>query len=141
MMRSIAAGGDGKGAPMSVLGFGCSALGGRSSRRESLAALGTAFDAGITFFDTARSYGYGQSEGILGEFLRGRREQAFVCTKAGILPSAQAGWKQRLKPVARSVLRVLPGLRGLVRRQIGDQFVAGQFSVEAIGSSFETSLR
>src|SRR5205823_6236519 len=99
------------------------------------------FDAGITFFDTARSYGYGQSEGILGEFLRGRREQAFVCTKAGILPSAQAGWKQRLKPVARSVLRVLPGLRGLVRRQIGDQFVAGQLSVEAIGSSFETSLR
>ena len=70
---------------MSVLGFGCAALMGRASRGESLKALGTALDAGITFFDTARSYGYGASEGLLGQFLQGRRDKVILCTKFGIL--------------------------------------------------------
>src|SRR6185312_8678414 len=101
-------------ARMSVLGLGCAALGGRASRKESLAALGAALDAGITFYDTARSYGYGQAEGLMGEFFRGRREQVVLCTKFGILPAKQGGWKQRLKPAARGVLRLFPGLRKAV---------------------------
>ena len=128
-------------ARMSVLGFGCAAMGGRASRKDSLAALGAAYDAGITFYDTARSYGYGQSEGLVGEFFRGRRESVVLCTKFGILPSQQGGWKQRLKPMARGVLRVFPGLRKTMQRQVGDQFVSGQFTVETLRSSFETSLR
>lgn len=126
---------------LSVLGFGCAAMGGRSSRRESLAAIAAAWDAGINFFDTARSYGYGESEGLVGEFLSGRRHEAVLCTKFGILPSSQGGWKQRLKPLARGALKIFPGLRGAVRKQVGDQFVGGQFSVETLRSSFETSLR
>jgi aryl-alcohol dehydrogenase-like predicted oxidoreductase len=70
-MRSVALGLDGMNA--SVLGFGCSAVLGRAGRRASLAALGAAYEAGITFYDTARSYGYGESEALLGEFLRGRQ--------------------------------------------------------------------
>jgi aryl-alcohol dehydrogenase-like predicted oxidoreductase len=111
------------------------------SRRESLEALGAAFDAGVTLYDTARSYGYGQSESVVGEFLRGRREQVVVCTKFGILPGAPGGWKQRLKPVARAALKVFPGLRKTVQRGVGDQFVGGQFSVDVLRTSFETSLR
>ncbi|QNI36784.1 aldo/keto reductase [Edaphobacter albus] len=127
--------------PLTVLGFGCSAMGGRVSRKDSLSALGSAFDAGINFFDTARSYGYGQAEGILGEFLAGRRDRVVVCTKFGILPSLQGGWKQRLKPLARGLVKAFPGLRGAVRKQAGTQFVGGQFSVQTLHSSFETSLR
>jgi aryl-alcohol dehydrogenase-like predicted oxidoreductase len=126
---------------LSALGFGCAAMGGRSSRKESLAAISAAWDAGVNFFDTARSYGYGQSEGLVGEFLTGKRQSAVICTKFGILPSAQSGWKQKLKPLARSAVRVFPGLRGAVRKQIRDQFVSGQFSVETMQFSFETSLR
>jgi aryl-alcohol dehydrogenase-like predicted oxidoreductase len=126
---------------LSVLGFGCAAMGGRSSRKESMTAIAAAWDAGITFYDTARSYGYGQSEGLVGEFLQGRRGSAVICTKFGILPGTQGGWKQKLKPLARGALKVFPGLRGAVRRQIGDQMVSGQFSVETLRSSFETSLR
>jgi aryl-alcohol dehydrogenase-like predicted oxidoreductase len=37
-------------------------------RKESLAALGAAHEAGITFYDTAWSYGCGESEALLGEF-------------------------------------------------------------------------
>jgi aryl-alcohol dehydrogenase-like predicted oxidoreductase len=128
-------------AQVSELGFGCAAVSGRVSRRDSLTALGTAFDAGITFYDTARSYGYGQSESVVGEFLQGRREQVVLCTKFGILPGTQGGWKQRLKPLARTALKVFPGLRKAVQRQVGDQFVPGQFSVEVLRTSFETSLR
>lgn len=116
-------------------------MGGRSSRKESLAAISAAWDAGVRFFDTARSYGYGQSEGLVGEFLQGRRQAAVICTKFGILPAAEGGWKQKLKPLARGALKMFPGLRGAVRKQIGDQFVSGQFSVETMRSSFETSLR
>lgn len=58
---------------VSVLGLGCAAMLGRAGRRDSLAALGAAYDAGITFYDTARSYGYGACEGLLGEFFAGKK--------------------------------------------------------------------
>jgi aryl-alcohol dehydrogenase-like predicted oxidoreductase len=40
-----------------------------------------AFDAGINFFDTANTYGGGQSEALLGDALKGRRRDAVVATK------------------------------------------------------------
>ena len=40
-----------------------------------------AMDLGITFFDTAEIYGRGRSEEILGEALRGHREEVFIATK------------------------------------------------------------
>lgn len=114
---------------------------GRTGRRESLKALGTAWDAGITFYDTARSYGYGESEGLLGEFFAGeRRRQAVICTKFGIVPAAR-NWKQRVKPLAQGAIRLLPGLRDVARRQAAGQLIAGEFSVDLLHTSLETSLR
>ena len=128
---------------ISELGFGCAALLGRVGRRESLRALGAAYDAGITLYDTARSYGYGESEGLLGEFLaaEGRRGRVAVCTKFGILPAAKGGWRQRLKPAARAAVRLFPGLRKAAQRQAGTQFVPGQFSVGVLRESLAVSLR
>jgi aryl-alcohol dehydrogenase-like predicted oxidoreductase len=105
-------------------------------------ALETAFDAGITFFDTARSFGFGASEGLLGEFLStaGRREHVVLCTKFGIQPAAP-NWKQRLKPVARAAVRLVPSLRQAVQRRAGDQFHPGHFSAADLRISFERSLR
>ncbi len=73
-----------------ILGFGCSAVMGRVSRKASLAALTAAYDCGIIFYDTARSYGYGESEALLGEFFRGRRDQVLLSTKFGILQPPRA---------------------------------------------------
>ena len=42
-----------------------------------------ALDAGITLFDTADMYDDGASEAILGEALRGRRDQVVLATKVG----------------------------------------------------------
>ncbi len=126
---------------VSVIGLGCAAMLGRAGRRESLAALGGAYEAGITFYDTARSYGYGACEGLLGEFFAGeRRSKVVLCTKFGILPGNPGGWKNKVKPLARAVLSVVPQLRGVVRKHAADQFVRDQFSVATLRSSFETSL-
>ena len=46
---------------------------------ESIAAVHAALDEGISFFDTAESYGH--SEEVLGRGLKGRRHQAIVATK------------------------------------------------------------
>ena len=43
--------------------------------------VGTCFDAGINFFDTANIYGNGMSEQMLGKALGGRRGEAVVATK------------------------------------------------------------
>jgi aryl-alcohol dehydrogenase-like predicted oxidoreductase len=127
---------------VSVLGLGCASMLGRAGRRESVAALAAAYDAGITFYDTARSYGYGACEGLLGEFFKGeRREKIVLCTKFGIVPASSKGWKNKVKPLARAVLSIAPQLRGAVRKHAGSQFNPGQFSVETLKASFETSLR
>ena len=128
------------GCEISTLGFGCAALMGRVGRADSLRALASATDAGITFFDTARSYGYGESERLLGEFLRGRRRQAILCTKFGIA-AARPGWKQKVKPLAQAATALFPALRGFARRQAAGEIAAPQFSVAALHASFETSLR
>jgi len=125
---------------VSVLGLGCAAMMGIASKRDSLRALHAAYDAGINFFDTARSYGYGESEGLLGEFCVGRRERVVLCTKFGILPGA-GGWKHRIKPLARGLIRMFPGLRGAARRQAGQLHRSDQFSVAVLRTSLETSLR
>jgi aryl-alcohol dehydrogenase-like predicted oxidoreductase len=126
---------------ISELGFGCAAVAGRVSRKDSLVALNAAYDAGITLYDTARSYGYGQSESVVGEFLQGRRDSVVLCTKFGILPASSGGWKRKLKPLAQIAIRAFPGLRKAVQKQAGDQFQANQFTPEVLRSSFETSLR
>lgn len=48
---------------------------------DSVAAIEAALAAGITSFDTAPSYGEGESERILGKVLSSRREEVFIATK------------------------------------------------------------
>jgi aryl-alcohol dehydrogenase-like predicted oxidoreductase len=71
------------GMSVSVLGFGAWAIGGQAygavDRGEALRALARAESLGCGLVDTAAVYG--DSEAILGEFLRGRREHWFVSTK------------------------------------------------------------
>jgi aryl-alcohol dehydrogenase-like predicted oxidoreductase len=138
-MQSIVLGNSGVRAP--ALGFGCSAIMGRVGRKASLAALAAAYDAGITFFDTARSYGYGESEALLGEFLRGRRDSVLLSTKFGILPTAASPLKRALKPIARTLLQLAPGARKAMQRQLAAQSSPGHFSVASLHASLNASLR
>jgi aryl-alcohol dehydrogenase-like predicted oxidoreductase len=75
------------GRDVSVVGFGAWAIGsawGQVDDKDSLAALHTAADAGVTLIDTADVYGDGHSEKLIGRFLRERKgERFFVATKMG----------------------------------------------------------
>ena len=77
---------------VSEIGFGAWGIGGRTPGATSygetddgvsLRALEVAFEAGITFFDTANVYGDGHSETLLGQVFRRRRDQVVLSTKAG----------------------------------------------------------
>jgi hypothetical protein len=106
------------GADVSALGFGCASLGSRVSPGNGLAALGRAWDAGVTWYDVAPSYGDGEAEGLLGRFFAGKPREAFqIVTKVGIPPSPPS-LKQRIaRPVLRAALEVAPGLRAAIRRR------------------------
>lgn len=95
----------------SRLGFGCSTLMGRMDRRESLALLDSAWDAGIRHFDVAPVYGWGSAESCLGEFLRLHGGQATVTTKYGILPPQRQSWVSLARRAARPILHALPGIK------------------------------
>jgi len=138
-MENIELGHAGMRAPQ--LGFGCSAILGRSGRTDSLRALGIAWDEGIRFFDTARAYGYGESETLLGEFLKGRRDQAVIATKFGILAARQSGWKRIAKSVARQILSVAPSARTMLQKGAATQFSSNQFTIATLQTSIEESLR
>lgn len=124
-----------------MLGFGCGAVMGRVGRRDSLRAMEAAWEAGVTLFDTARSYGYGEAEGLLAEFLRGKREKAVISTKFGIWPQKQNLLKQVAKPIVRAALRVMPSARSVVRRGAAGEMHGGLFTPAVLRASLEESLR
>lgn len=66
---------------VSVVGLGCNNFGMRLDGAATKTVVSAALDAGITYFDTAESYGAGRSEEFLGAALAGRREAALVATK------------------------------------------------------------
>jgi len=66
-----------------VIGFGCSSLA-SVGRKIAIRLLESAFDVGIRHFDVARYYGYGETGGVLGTFIKSRRAQVTVMTKFGI---------------------------------------------------------
>src|SRR5690349_8789008 len=71
---------------VSSISFGAWAIGGTWGAvddKDSLAALHTALDHGVNFFDTADVYGDGHSETLLAKLRKERSETFYVATKAG----------------------------------------------------------
>jgi aryl-alcohol dehydrogenase-like predicted oxidoreductase len=68
----------------SVVGLGCNNFGRRIDLNATRAVVDAALEEGVTFFDTADTYGRGQSEEFLGEILQGRRDQVVLATKFGM---------------------------------------------------------
>lgn len=113
----------------------------RVNHRESLHLLETALDVGITHFDTARAYGFGEAEIALGDFIARRRDRVTVTTKVGILPPSRGMGLSAAKAVARGLLSVWPAVRPRVRRRAGRLVHEGQFDVASMRESLHASLR
>jgi aryl-alcohol dehydrogenase-like predicted oxidoreductase len=70
---------------VSAVGLGSNNFGRRVDLEGTRAIVDAALDAGVTFFDTADVYGNaGGSETLLGEVLKGRRDQVVLATKFGM---------------------------------------------------------
>jgi aryl-alcohol dehydrogenase-like predicted oxidoreductase len=76
------------GAELHPVGLGCMnlswAYGTPPNREEGAALLDRALDLGYNHLDTARIYGAGQNEALIGETLKGRRNAFFLASKCGI---------------------------------------------------------
>ncbi|MGO1973078.1 MAG: aldo/keto reductase [Propionibacteriaceae bacterium] len=72
------------GLTVSTVGIGCNNFGSRMADEDVPRVVGAAIDAGITLFDTADTYGIGESEKLLGRALGNRRDQVIVATKFGM---------------------------------------------------------
>lgn len=69
------------GLKVSEVCLGTMTFGHGTDQEEANRIVSLALDAGVNFFDTANSYGNGQSEVMLGNALKGKRRDAIVATK------------------------------------------------------------
>jgi aryl-alcohol dehydrogenase-like predicted oxidoreductase len=82
---------------VSALGLGCMGMsfgfGPPKDKKEMTALIRTAFDRGVTFFDTAEVYGPFINEELVGEALAPLRDQVVIATKFGFAPNPDDGGK------------------------------------------------
>ena len=69
---------------VSRLCFGTMTFGGQVDAAGAQAMVDRCLDAGINFFDTANVYTQGASETLLGQALKGRRNQVVLASKVGM---------------------------------------------------------
>jgi aryl-alcohol dehydrogenase-like predicted oxidoreductase len=79
---------------VSALGLGCMGMSefyGLSDEADSIATIRRALDLGMTFLDTADIYGQGRNEELVGKAIRGRRDEAVLATKFGVVRAEDGG--------------------------------------------------
>jgi aryl-alcohol dehydrogenase-like predicted oxidoreductase len=78
------------GLDVSLLGFGCGAVGGlmiKGAAADQERAVARAVELGINYFDTAQMYGNGESERNLGRVLKALKPDVYVGTKVRLPPT------------------------------------------------------
>ncbi|BAB54897.1 aldo/keto reductase [Mesorhizobium japonicum] len=127
------------GSKVSSIGFGCASLGSRIGARQGIETLERAYEAGVTWYDVAPSYGDGMAESIWGEFASRKRDRVCVCTKVGMRPPNTPTAMRLLKPLSRMAIAVVPALKQYASRVRPTPFKV-PLSAELIRSSVEESL-
>jgi aryl-alcohol dehydrogenase-like predicted oxidoreductase len=103
------------GLEVSALGLGCMGLsfgyGPATDKNQAITLIRTAFERGVTFFDTAEAYGPFANEELVGEALQPLRKQVVIATKFGFQDaSPQKGLNsrpERIRQVAEESLKRL----------------------------------
>jgi aryl-alcohol dehydrogenase-like predicted oxidoreductase len=102
---------------VSAVGLGCMGLsygyGPATDTQAAIKLIRTAFDRGVTFFDTAEAYGPYKNEELVGEALAPFRDQVVIATKFGFEFDAKGGQTgmnsrpEHIKEVAEAALKRL----------------------------------
>ena len=103
------------GLEVSAIGLGCMGLnfgyGPGLDKQSAVSLIRTAFDLGVTFFDTAEAYGPFTNEEIVGEALTPIRDQVVIATKFGFKNgSSTAGMDSRPERIREVVVASLKRL-------------------------------
>lgn len=104
-----------QGLEVSSLGLGCMGLsfgyGPATDKQDAIKLIRSAFDSGITFFDTAEAYGPFTNEKLIGEALVPMRQQVVIATKFGFKEGntglGMDSLPENIRAVAESSLRRL----------------------------------
>ena len=94
------------GPEVSAIGLGCMGLsygyGPATDKQQGINLIRTAFERGVTFFDTAEAYGPGTNEQLVGEALQPLRDRVVIATKFGFKGGhADAGLDSRPERIRR----------------------------------------
>ena len=103
------------GLQVSAIGLGCMGLsygyGPATDKPAAIRLIRTAFEHGVTFFDTAEAYGPFLNEELLGEALEPIRDQVVIATKFGfrngLVSEGQDSCPARIREVADAALKRL----------------------------------
>src|SRR3954471_20674495 len=95
------------GLTVSAIGLGCMGLsygyGPPTERQAAIKLIRTAFERGVTFFDTAEAYGPFANEELLGEALEPFRDEVVIATKfgfrEGVVSKGQDSRPERIREV------------------------------------------
>jgi aryl-alcohol dehydrogenase-like predicted oxidoreductase len=75
-----------QGLTVSAIGYGAMGINlayGPSDEQEGIATIRRAHELGVTLFDTAELYGWGENEKVLGKAVAGFRDEVVIATKFG----------------------------------------------------------
>ena len=121
------------------LGFGCAWIRDAQHLETSERILDAALERGMTYFDTARLYGEGVSEPILGRAIAKKRDKLVITSKAGILPTPNSLMLRASDKLA-NMARKAPGMKSIVPEPKKRQPIFGVFAPADVRASLEQSL-
>jgi aryl-alcohol dehydrogenase-like predicted oxidoreductase len=117
------------GLEVSALGLGCMGMswsyGAAKDKKEMITLIRSAFEKGITFFDTAEVYGPHTNEELLGEALEPFRKDVVIATKFGFKPAgeAEAGTRwSALSSRPEHIKKVVEGSLNRLRTEVIDLY-------------------
>lgn len=81
---------------VSALTVGTWAIGGANwgdvNKKDSIKAIHAMLDTGVNMIDTAPAYNFGESERIVGEAIKGRRDKVYITTKTAVYNDVEKGF-------------------------------------------------
>ena len=127
---------------VSEIGFGCNKLGNsifaKTNFTDNSSLLNSAFHKGITLYDVAPTYSYGEAESILGKVFSSKRHEIVISTKVGRLPSSLARYGSTIRHLHPIISPLFSPFKSKLKKRSSPRF---DFSSSHIIKSAEESLK